>query len=266
MVTALFSRQQFKTALENISYLRSKLKINLYLYDTIPSTNQKIWELIDRGNDLPTVAIACQQTAGRGQWGRKWQSLPGGLYLSVGIETAIEPHNANHLTIATATGIARSLRDNHIPVLLKWPNDLIIDGKKLGGIKIETRIQREKITRAVIGVGINWDNIVPKVGINLKSYSSAIASLEMLAAITVTGILVGYQNYLDRGIEKILPSYLEILDSIGRSIIVNDSPGKVIGVNDRGQLRVSLSSAGATTEILLRPGQISLGYDDTVCI
>ena len=272
----IFDRQQFQSALgvaksrgflggptsafENNYHLRSKLKITLHLYDIIPSTNQKIWELIDRGNNLPIVAIACQQTAGRGQWGRKWHSKPGGLYLSLGIETAIDPNNANHLTIATATGIAHSLRKYNIPVLLKWPNDLIIDGKKLGGIKIETRIQKEKISRAVIGVGINWQNIVPEVGINLKSYSSEITSLEMLAAITVRGILAGYQNYLDFGIENILPSYLEILDSIGRSILINDSPAKVIGVNANGQLRVSLSSSGATTEILLQPGQISLGY------
>ena len=256
----IFDQQQFQTAFKKNYHLRANLKITLHLYDIIPSTNQKIWELIDRGNNLPIVAIACQQTAGRGQWGRKWQSKPGGLYLSFGIETAIDPNSTNHLTIATATGIAYNLRKYDIPVLLKWPNDLIIDGKKLGGTKIETRIQKEKINRAVIGVGINWQNIVPQVGINLKSYSSEITSLEMLAAITVGGILAGYQNYLDFGIENILPSYLEILDSIGRSILINDSPAKVIGVNTNGQLRVSLSSSGATREILLQPGQISLGY------
>ena len=263
----LFDRQLFQIAFKNYylqsareSLGRSKLKLNLYLYDTIPSTNQKVWQLIEANQTLPTVAIACQQTAGRGQWGRKWQSLPGGLYLSVGIETEIESHNANHLTIATATAIALNLRNNNIPVLLKWPNDLILEGKKLGGIKIETRIQQKKIDRAVVGVGINWDNRVPEVGINLKSYSWQITSLEMLAAITVAGILTGYQNYLDRGIEHILPSYLEILDSIGRSVTLDDCRGKVIGVNSRGQLRVSLSSPGATTEILLQPGQISLGY------
>ncbi|MGF1487058.1 MAG: biotin--[acetyl-CoA-carboxylase] ligase [Prochloraceae cyanobacterium] len=256
----IFDRLQFQTALEKFSHLPEKLKITLYLYDTIPSTNQKIWQLIDRGNNLPIVAIAREQTAGRGQWGRKWQSTPGGLYLSIGIATAIDPQNADRLTIATATAIAHNLREYNIPVLLKWPNDLILFGKKLGGIKIETRQQQETITRSVIGVGINWDNIVPEVGINLKSYSSEITSLEMLAAITVAGILRGYQNYLDRGIKDILPSYLEILDSIDRKVSLKGIPGKVIGVNPNGQLRVILSSAGATTEILLGPGQISLGY------
>ncbi len=258
----IFDRQRFQAALDRFSDLQATPKITIYIYDTIPSTNQKIWESIDLGDSLPIAAIACQQSAGRGQWGRQWQSLPGGLYLSVGIATEIEPNCANHLTIATATEIARSLRKQDIPVLLKWPNDLILEGKKLGGIKIETRIQQEKIRRAVIGVGINWDNIVPKVGINLKSHSSAIPSLEILAAITVTAILTGYQNYLDFGIEQILPSYLKILDSIGRSVTIDRSPGKIIGVNENGQLQVSLFSPGATTEILVQPGQISLGYGE----
>lgn len=240
--------------------LPAKPQIALHSYDIIPSTNQKIWQLIAEHQTLPIVAIAERQTAGRGQWGRKWQSLPGGLYLSLGIATAIDPNNAFHLTIITALGIASNLRANGIPVLLKWPNDLILSGRKLGGIKIETRIQQQKITRAVIGVGLNWSNKVPETGINLRFYLNTIDSLERLAAIAVNGILSGYDRYLELGIEPILPAYLEILDSLGRAVKINDSFGKIIGVNSQGQLQVSFSSPGATAEILLQPGQISLGY------
>ncbi|NES84673.1 MAG: biotin--[acetyl-CoA-carboxylase] ligase [Moorea sp. SIO2B7] len=243
-----------------------KQQLSLHKFDIIPSTNQKLWELIDQGVKLPTAAIASQQTAGRGQWGRKWQSQPGGLYLSVAVTPNIPAKNAPHLTLCSAWGIATALRNYKIPVLLKWPNDLIIGGLKLGGIKTETRIQQGKITYAVIGIGINWTNPVPDMGINLKSFFKdqlilSITSLEMLTAIVIDGLLCGYQRYLSEGINNLLPSYEKLLNNMGHSLMVEGCPGVVVGVTTEGELRVRLHSLGATTEICLQPGTISLGYN-----
>ena len=263
-----FDRQQFETTWQNFSPHHEKLKLSAHFFDDIPSTNQKLWELIAAGQALPLVAIASTQSAGRGQWGRTWQSQLGGLYLSLALATQIPAKNASHLTICSAWGIATALRSKSIPVALKWPNDLILQGGKLGGIKAETRIQQGQITQAVIGVGINWTNPVPDIGINLQSFLkkqptiSSIASLEILAAIAIHGILSGYQRYIKQGIEGLLPSYLEVLASLGRSVIVNGCPGVIVGVTPLGELRVRLRSPGAVTEIHLQPGQISLGYEN----
>ena len=89
-----------------------------------------------------------------------------------------------------------------------------------------------------------------------------IASLEILAAIAIHGILSGYQRYIKQGIETLLPSYLELLPSLGRSAVVNSCPGVIVGVTPLGQLRVRLRSSGAVTEIHLQPGQINLGYEN----
>ncbi len=269
-----FDRLQFDTALLNFSGDRKKLKLSVHIFDRIASTNQKLWEFIDRGHTLPIVAIASQQTAGRGQWGRSWQSLPGGLYLSVALATQIKAIDALHLTLSSAWGIANALRNNNIPIVLKWPNDLILQKRKLGGIKIEVRTREGEISQAVIGVGINWTNPVPDMAINLQSFfkqqptKSSITSLEILAATTTAGILSGHQRYIAEGIETILASYLEILDSMGRSVVIDGCPGEVVGVTSQGELRVRLGSLqdprsgapGAATEICLQPGQISLGY------
>ena len=60
-------------------------------------------------------------------------------------------------------GIATVLRHYELPVSIKWSNDLILDRRKLGGIKIETKNDKNKLTKAVVGVGINWQNLVPNL-------------------------------------------------------------------------------------------------------
>jgi BirA family biotin operon repressor/biotin-[acetyl-CoA-carboxylase] ligase len=261
-----FDLKTYQTTLENLpDYQKLLPQIPLYTFDSIPSTNQKLWQLIDEGKQLPVAVLALQQTAGRGQWGRIWHSPLGGLYLSLAIAPDLSLNNNFHLTMATAWGIANALRTCHLPVLLKWPNDLILEGRKLGGIKIEIRIQQQQITHAVIGVGINWTNPVPDVGINLQSFyekkaETAIASLEQLAAIVVCGILAGYQHYLTLGIEQLLADYQKLLFNLGQKVTIEGCKGVVTGVTIKGQLRVSFQSPGASTEIYLLPGQISLGY------
>lgn len=238
--------------------------IALHVFDILDSTNRKICSLIDSKKPLPIAVLALQQTAGKGQWGRTWQSSLGGLYLSVAINIDLPLDHSFHLIMASAWGIANILREHNIPVSLKWPNDLLLHNRKLGGIKIETRTSQEKIKYAVIGVGINWNNAVPELGINLKSYFQnnyqTIASLEQLAAIAISGILFGYQHYLETGSHQILANYKKILTSIGQKVKVNNCPGIVTGVTDQGKLKVRLQSPGASTEICLDPGQISLGY------
>lgn len=260
-----FNQQQFKKAWEQIHQLNQET-VSLHLFETLASTNETLWELLNQGATPPIVVIANQQTAGRGQWGRTWRSPLGGLYLSVSLTPNIPITESFQITLITAWGIAKRLRDYKIPVLLKWPNDLILNGYKLGGIKTETRTQQGKITQAVIGVGINWDNPVPETGIALKSFldsqaTASITSLEMLAAIAIDGILTSYQRYLEKGIDSILPDYLELLSSVGQKVTVEGYSGIVVGVTTHGQLRVRLQSPGAKTEIILNPGQIQLGYD-----
>jgi BirA family biotin operon repressor/biotin-[acetyl-CoA-carboxylase] ligase len=281
-----FNQQQFEKAFQEV---REQLSLSgkpegigqaqempLHIFETLPSTNQTLWELLNQGATAGTVVIAAQQTAGRGQWGRQWQSRPGGLYLSVALAPNLQASNSAQLTLCSAWGIATALRGYGIPVFLKWPNDLLLKGRKLGGILTETRVQQGQITKAVVGVGINWSNCVPDSGINLQSFceeelSLSVTSLEMLAAIVLEGLLSGYQCWSAQGIEILLQSYLELLDSQGCHVIVDGKPGIIKGITPTGDLRVCLNStetavAGVPApaflrEICLKPGTISLGYD-----
>ena len=272
-----FNSKLYQTSWQIINQISIAHRINLTnsiplsVFECIPSTNTKVWELIDRGEKCPVGAIAYEQTAGKGQWGHSWVSAPGGLYLSVGLDLDLEIANYPHLVIATAWGIATVLRHYKLPVTIKWSNDLILDRRKLGGIKIETRNNKSKLVKAVVGVGINWKNPVPEPGINLESYYQdknihAINYLEELTAIATYGILFGYEYYLAVGIEKLLNEYLAILNNLGQQVNFNGCSGEVIGVTREGKLRVKLHDTSHQqllddgNEIEIAPGQISLGY------
>jgi BirA family transcriptional regulator, biotin operon repressor / biotin---[acetyl-CoA-carboxylase] ligase len=239
---------------------------NIHYFDTISSTNTVSWELIKKGEKLPLIVIAKQQTAGKGQWGKIWQSSPNGLYLSLALKLNISVENASHLTLFTAYGIAKILREYQIPVELKWLNDLILNKQKLGGIKIETKIEHNYITTAVIGVGINWQNEVPNQGINLQSFLqenniNSIQTLAQLTDIILAGLFFGYEKYLKEEIDPILSGYLTYLNSMGKSIKIEGNEGIITGVTKKGELKVRLFSQGATTEICLPNGTISIGYN-----
>lgn len=228
--------------------------LDLHIYETLPSTNQTLWELINNGAKPGSVVIATQQTAGRGQRGHQWYSAIGGLYLSYALAPNIPVSESFQLTIRTAWGIATTLNALGIPVQLKWLNDLVINRRKLGGILTETKVNQGIVTKAVVGVGINWTNTVPETGINLSSFINTISSLEMLAAATIQGIEKG----INEPVANLLPAYEQLLINIGQKVTVSDRTGVIIGITDTCDLRLRLED---NSEIYLAPGSLSLGYN-----
>ncbi|MBD2777111.1 biotin--[acetyl-CoA-carboxylase] ligase [Iningainema tapete] len=258
------NQQKLETALQrNNTYLQ----FQLHLHKTVTSTNQILWDLLNTGAKPGCVVIAQQQTAGRGQWGRQWISSPGGLYLSVAVAPELEAINSYQLTLGSAWGIAEQLQNCGIPVGIKWPNDLVLEHRKLGGILTETKVTSGIITKAVIGVGINWANSVPETGINLQSlqqqHSKPISDLSMLAAQVLLGIESGIQCLCQEGANILISRYLNLLTNMGDIVYGSDFTGTVVGVTSKGELRVRTTSeikSVITPEIYLQPGTISLGY------
>ena len=246
--------------------LDETIALPILRFEEIPSTNQILWEQLAQGQTPPIAAIAMQQTAGRGQWGRHWQSEKGGLYLSLALAVDLTLESSPHLTLWSAWGIAERLRQLEIPVGLKWPNDLVLNHKKLGGIKCETKVLHQQIHQAVIGVGLNWENPVPAQGIALKSFlasqsSRAITSLEQLLTITLQGLHLGYTRYQQQGIESILPGYLQYFINLHQPIAIAGTSGIITGITAQGELKVQVRSQNAQSEMILPLGAIQLGYD-----
>ena len=198
---------------------------NFYSFDVLTSTNEKLAQLIAEENSPSgTIVIAKQQTAGRGQLGRKWESDEGGLYLSLAIAPDLLARDVHQLTIGIVWGIAHQLRQQGLPVSIKWPNDLMLAERKLGGILTETRIAKGKIQHAIVGVGINYANSVEGKAINLapsNNYQPNYLnfSIEMLTSCIIRGIISGYKRCTPATIDSLLLDYLELLNARGRSVI-----------------------------------------------
>lgn len=245
------------------------LPFSLHIFDSVDSTNQTLWNLLEQGAKAGDVVVATQQTAGKGQWGRQWISTSGGLYLSVAISPQLAATDAYQLTLASAWGITAQLQKCGVGVGIKWPNDLVLDGRKLGGILTETKVHAGQITQAVIGVGINWTNSVPETGINLASWQAAqncqpISCLEMLTLTVLLGIESGMECLFQEGISILLSRYSQLLTNMGDQVYLNHLPGTIIGITPQGNLRVSMDFYDTETlkssEIYVEPGTISLGY------
>src|SRR5882672_5073771 len=120
------------------------------------STNSVL--LAEKGLARPVLLLADEQTAGRGRRGRRWHSAPGaGLTFSLAVALRRPLRELAALPLVAGVAVARALHSLGVArAALKWPNDLVVDGAKLGGILVETRMQGGA-SLAVIGIGINFE-------------------------------------------------------------------------------------------------------------
>jgi len=237
---------------------------SLHLFESVDSTNRVALEFLREGAAEGTTVLAERQTGGRGSNGRTWQSEPGGLYLSVLLRPELVPQEVFQLTLVAASGIARSLgRATGVPVRLKWPNDLVVEGDgglgKLGGILTETRIQGGRLVGAVVGIGVNWKNPVPPPGVCLTDLTDRSLDLATVAAAVLSGLEESYHTWKRRGIDQTIAVYERFLVNLGQAVQLpgHDCEGRVIGVDAQGRLRLMFLDGH---EALVDPQQVRLGY------
>jgi len=125
-------------------------------FDNTPSTMTVAKETATQGCQDGTVIIASSQTAGRGRLGRTWSSPNGGLWMSLIVRPAISTHLIPIITLAAGVCVCKTIQKlYHITSGLKWPNDVVINGKKVCGILTEGSINANTINYAVVGIGVN---------------------------------------------------------------------------------------------------------------
>ena len=134
---------------------------NIVYYDSVDSTNLRIKQMGDEGAPEGTLAVADKQTAGRGRRGRSWDSPSGSsIYMSLLLRPEIEPDQAPMLTLVMALSVAEGIMDcgdscGNPDVKIKWPNDIVYQGKKLCGILTEMSADMDQIHYVIVGIGIN---------------------------------------------------------------------------------------------------------------
>jgi len=131
------------------------------------SSEDQLTQLLSAGARPPLAVLARRQRFGQGQRGRPWLSPPGGVWLSAAMPWPEEPGLAADLGLAVAVGLALQLEDLGLNVQIKWPNDLLVDGRKLAGLLPRLRIRGGRIRWARLGLGLNGSNRVPPGAISV---------------------------------------------------------------------------------------------------
>ncbi|WP_328702286.1 biotin--[acetyl-CoA-carboxylase] ligase [Alicyclobacillus suci] len=119
------------------------------------STNDTAIELAHEGAVHGLVVTAARQTGGRGRQGRAWQSPAGGMWFSVLVRNPCALSQAGDLTLLASVAVHRALHESGVETKIKWPNDILVDGRKICGILAQMRADGETVDYAVIGIGIN---------------------------------------------------------------------------------------------------------------
>ncbi|MCX8130763.1 MAG: biotin--[acetyl-CoA-carboxylase] ligase [Clostridia bacterium] len=145
-------------------------------FDVIDSTNTYAKRLAGEGCTDGTLVVADIQTAGRGRLGREWDSAGGkGIWMSVVFRPSILPEDVQIITLAASVAVVEALRAVcGLKAGIKWPNDILIDGKKVCGILTEINAEMERVNYVVLGIGINVNHEVEDFGDNLRGLATSL--------------------------------------------------------------------------------------------
>lgn len=150
--------------MQNNIFSAESLSQNIIVLDQVDSTNDYLKSKLSNFKPLPelTAIMAKHQTHGRGQRENIWLTSPN-LNLTFSIvlyPKIITPQNQFLINIIISLGIMDWLKSKHIPASIKWPNDLMIAGKKIGGILIENSLNKNTIRQSIVGIGINVNQVI----------------------------------------------------------------------------------------------------------
>ena len=248
-----------KDALE----LLSKIEIK----EQTSSTNDDAKESLKNSSHLLSAHFAEQQSAGRGRNSREWISPFGqNIYLSLAWQSNLNFADIEGLSLAIGVEIAESLETNTDEVIeIKWPNDLLVNQKKLGGILIETSSSKKNSLEIIIGIGINvfmknedatkinqdWTSLEKYKNRSLDRNLIAANLLNNLAQLTKKFKSVGFVGYKEafENRNALINKDCEVLTN-GKV----DYHGSVVGVNEKGELLIKRNNA----ILNLRYGEVSI--------
>ncbi|MDD3252238.1 MAG: biotin--[acetyl-CoA-carboxylase] ligase [Lachnospiraceae bacterium] len=231
------------------------------------STNNYARKLADQGAADGTLVLAEQQTAGKGRRGRNWTSPSGtGIWMSLLLRPEFAPAHASMLTLVAAMAVKQGIAEiTGLDCQIKWPNDIVLNGKKICGILTEMSTEEDSIRHVVIGIGIN---------VNIESFPEELrpkatsllleAEQRFLRAPLVEAVLRSWETYyetyqstLDMSLLK--EEYNRSLASRGQEVKVlspkGDYTGVSQGINDGGELLVEMPD-GELREVM--SGEVSV--------
>jgi BirA family biotin operon repressor/biotin-[acetyl-CoA-carboxylase] ligase len=217
----------------------------LHVYDLVISTNDVVWELAARGADEGTVVFADGQTEGRGRLGRSWWSPRGkGLWMSVLLRPPFLSPGVPMTTIIGALAATDAIRrKTRLPAMIRWPNDVLVEGKKVAGVLVEAR-HRPSGHELVLGIGIDVNVRRGDFPEDIRGMASALSEVAgepvdrtALARELLAALDRWYQVKLDRDLGSVNRAWRERSATLGSRIVLEEHDrryeGTVIDVDVR---------------------------------
>lgn len=220
-------------------------------FDTIDSTNTKAQELAEKGYPSGTLVVADKQESGKGRRGRSWVSPSGtGIFMTLMIKPDINPNNASMLTLVAALAVAKAITSvTGEEALIKWPNDIVVNSKKVCGILTEMNAQFDYINHIVVGIGINVHNesFPEEISQMASSLMIEAGGKRFHRAQIIAETMSYFEQYYDtflktQDLSALVREYDELLVNRNKSVRVLDPKepfdGKAMGITPKGELIV----------------------------
>ena len=226
----------------------------VYYFDTIDSTQNYAVEISKKKNENGSVVISQRQTAGRGRMNRKWVTVKGGLSMSIILHPKFDTSVSTLFPMAASLALATAIQKTiNMKPNVKWPNDVVIKGKKVAGMIVDASIQSNLIESMVLGVGINFKVDTKHLESQLKGTKNFYGVASLLKIDDTTNPLKIVQNFfselekiivlLDQGeTSKIIQRWEKISSTIGKKVSVKTNDGIITGlakkINSDGSLNI----------------------------
>lgn len=220
-------------------------------FDTIDSTNTKAQELAEKGYQSGTLVVADKQESGKGRRGRSWVSPSGtGIFMTLMIKPDINPNNASMLTLVAALAVAKAITSvTGEEALIKWPNDIVVNSKKVCGILTEMNAQFDYINHIVVGIGINVHNesFPEEISQMASSLMIEAGGKRFHRAQIIAETMSYFEQYYDtflktQDLSALVREYDELLVNMNKAVRVLDPKepfdGKAMGITPKGELIV----------------------------
>ncbi|MGA1205807.1 MAG: biotin--[acetyl-CoA-carboxylase] ligase [Opitutales bacterium] len=232
----------------------------------VGSTNSMAESELADGRETPFFVVADAQTSGRGRRGRTWHSPQGkNLYLSCALRPALPPSRLQNITLWMGLRVCQFIRELlALPVLIKWPNDLMLHDRKIAGMLTEARVDAEFTRDLVFGLGLNVNSLMEDFPEELQSVAGSLAlnlgkslNLSRLAHQLVQTLATTIEDYLGEQFSSELSASWPEFDYLrGRVVNNGEINGRVLGISANGSLRIEREDGSI---ILLHSGEVTLG-------
>ena len=237
---------------EAVERLNSPLARRCELYEAVASTQDLARELARSGAPHGTLVVAGVQTGGLGRRGRGWGSPPGGLWMSLVLRPELEAEHAPRITQAAAVGVAKALHGVGVEARIKWPNDLLVGGRKICGILAAGTFSAKpsETSRApgsvILGIGLNANLDPSDLGVSAETATTIRAVLGR--DVDLLNLLNSLLSHLDHELRRvenfgsILADWRDLNCTLGRQVRVQSSgqvfEGRALDLTPEGALQV----------------------------